>query len=182
MHTRRLLFAAPIAALVLLFGSVAPASADHASQLGHWARSTSNLNAPAVCLDGVTDPNLVRTAIDAWSANGYPLGWYFGICPAPSYHHPTYHVSYDGSKEPCHAYTELYWDAAMHTSEAFTVINDQGCSSDAIRLGLMTHEAGHAIGLGHTANPSCVMHTPVEVAGPCPHDRAAAATTYAHRW
>ncbi len=71
--------------------------------------------------------------------------------------------------------TSLVWDRSgrMHRAELRLALNDSSgmpLSPETLRV-IAVHEAGHALGLPHSAEPTDVMHPRATVAGPSERDR-----------
>jgi hypothetical protein len=161
-----------LAGLLAAVAIAPPAGADHANWGPHWGHGYQ----PHV---GVNDCNYCgmtayaeRVWVTAGFRNGFVVGPGAGV-PGDCYFH-------GGAIEVCMTKVGDPWlygrsgNTFVHTvNNPMTHMNDVKIyvARSASKLqGVIDHEYGHAIGLGHTADTGCVMHDPFYTQYPCNHD------------
>lgn len=182
-HRFRAVFGGLIFALLLpLFAS--PASANHEFDHGYWTRP------PIVVYDGQFAGN-VQDAAYYWQDRGFEFGYY---PPLPMWSHGGQYctATWDGYINVCsiprwilQPYCDFACDGVAQTTwigdgqikGAWVLVADD--LSPSRRQAVFRHEMGHALGLGHWNDPSCVMHRDAPVLGEtCQHDRDAMKAMY----
>lgn len=182
---------------------VAPgvAHADHQNKHSHWGHGYAPLVSADCTQFGSTYCTYTGNAENAWNTHGYPNGfnggnpyqgcgqpggWLINCVATPASVH-----SIPGCTDPAVDACTQYWfvnDPNLHLNHTKTSI----CSTCGSAGGgvyytnelqtVVTHEYGHAIGLGHTtvSGNSVMKADAVAGWGPIAHDTTAATATYNH--